>query len=89
VSNIYCHYNHQSWALHVKSLAEVIRPKKAAVREGLSWKPRSIDIEHISSEKDGEIKKNPLAIRLIVQIHSKIIKKYPKTKYNDSIVALS
>jgi hypothetical protein len=57
--------------------------KKAAVREDPSWGPRSIDIEHLSSEKDGGI------IRLIVQIHSKINKKYPKTKYNDSIVALS
>jgi hypothetical protein len=36
--------------------------KKTAVREVLSWGPRSIEIEHLSSEKEVDLKKNPLAI---------------------------
>jgi hypothetical protein len=44
------------------SQPEMIRPKKTAVREVLSWGPRSIEIEHLSSEKEVDLKKNPLAI---------------------------
>jgi hypothetical protein len=63
--------------------------KKTAVREVLSWGPRSIEIEHLSSEKDGEIKKNSSRYSIDRSNSPKNQQKYPKMKNNDSIVALS